>query len=406
MRSCNVVSTTVRSVIRGALALAVISALLLAVSVAQAQTAKVLYNFKGGSSDGANPESSLTPDGAGNFFGTTYYGGLGYGTVFELSPNGQGGWNEAVLYRFCSAQNCTDGSRPSYSHVIFDGAGNLYGTTFQGGANGSGVVFKLSPAGINWTETVLYSFCSALDCADGRYPTNGLIADPAGNLYGAGDNGTFELSPSYGDWMEQVIYGYSDLSNGSAGLTMDASGNIFGIIYTYTPTKEVSKVFKLTPDGKGGWTPTVLKKIGGAAVNGTLAVDGAGNLYGTTGGSNKNDGTVYRLSPGQNEKWMKKTLHTFQGGADGDNPWAGVVLDAAGNIYGTTLYGGQHGYGVVFELSPARHGRYQEKILWNFNLTNGAASVANLILDSAGNLYGTTTGGGSDGWGVVFEVTP
>jgi len=406
MSSSNVGSCSMRSAIRGSLALAVISALLLAVSVAQAQTAKVLYNFKGGSSDGANPESSLTPDGAGNLFGTTYYGGLGYGTVFELSPNGQGGWSEAVLYRFCSAQNCTDGSRPNYAHVIIDGAGNLYGTTFQGGANGSGVVFKLTPAVNNWTETVVYSFCSAQDCADGRYPTNGLIADAAGNLYGAGDNGTFELSPSGGDWVERVIYGYSDLSNGAAGLTMDAGGNIFGIVYTYTPTKEVSKVFKLAPDGKGGWTPAVLKKLGGTAVNGTLAIDGAGNLYGTTGGSDKNDGTVYKLIPGQNGKWMKKTLHTFKGGADGDSPWAGVVLDAAGNIYGTTLYGGQGGYGVVFELSPARHSRYSERVLWNFNLTNGAASVASLVLDGAGNLYGTTTGGGSNGWGVVFEVTP
>jgi uncharacterized repeat protein (TIGR03803 family) len=398
-------SSKVHSGTRGSLALVVLSALLLAVSVAQAQTAKVLYNFKGGG-DAASPESSLTPDGAGNFFGTTYYGGLGYGTVFELSPNGNGGWNEAVLYRFCSASKCIDGSRPNYSPVIFDSAGSLYGTAFDGGANGSGVVFKLSPGGKSWTETVLYSFCSALDCADGRYPTNGLIADPAGNLYGAGDNGAFELRSSGGEWMEQAIYGYSDLSNGSAGLTMDADGNIFGVIYLDTGTKQVAKIFKLTPDGIGGWTPTVLHKFGGAAVNGTLVVDGAGNLYGTTGSSSRNDGTVYKLSSGQHGKWVKKALHTFQGGADGDNPWAGVVLDAAGNIYGTTLYGGKYGYGVVFELSPARHGRYLEKILWNFNLTDGAAPVASLILDDAGNLYGTTTGGGSNGWGVVFEVTP
>jgi uncharacterized repeat protein (TIGR03803 family) len=406
MRSSAARSTPASSVIRGALALAVVSVVLLVVSAAQAQTAKVLYNFKGGSSDGANPESSLTPDGAGNFFGTTYYGGLGYGTVFELSPNGKRGWKEAVLYRFCSAQNCTDGSRPNYSDVIIDGAGNLYGTTFEGGANGAGVVFKLSPAGKSWTETVLYSFCSAQDCGDGRYPTNGLIADAAGNLYGAGDNGTFELSPSGGDWMEQVIYRYSSLSNGAAGLTMDADGNIFGIIYTDTPSEQAAKIFELTPDGEGGWTPTVLHKFSGAPVNGTLALDGAGNLYGTTGSSNKHDGIVFKLSPGQNGKWMKNTLHLFQGGADGDDPWAGVVLDAAGNIYGTTLYGGQYGYGIVFELVPGRHGRYLEKILWNFNLTDGAASVADLVLDSAGNLYGTTTGGGSNGWGVVFEVTP
>lgn len=398
-------SSNVRSAICRFLALAAISSLLLAAGIGQAQTLKVLYNFKG-ASDGANPESSLTPDGAGNFFGTTYYGGLGYGTVFELSPDGGGGWNESVLYRFCSAQNCTDGARPNYSPVIFDGAGNLYGTTFEGGTSGSGVVFKLSPAGKTWTESVLYSFCSAQDCADGEYPTNGLIADAAGNLYGVSDNGAFELSPSGGDWLEQVIYGFRGITEGIAGLTMDGGGNIFGIDYTHTYTKEFSNVFELSPDGKGGWTPTVLHKFSGAPAYGTLVLDGAGNLYGTTGDSSKHDGTVYRLSPGPNGKWMKKTLHTFQGGTDGDAPWAGVVFDAAGNIYGTTLYGGAHGFGTVFELTPTRHGHYQEKILWNFNDTDGAVSVASLILDSAGNLYGTTTGGGSNGWGVVFEVTP
>src|SRR5208337_984956 len=152
--------------IRAAMALAVISVLLpIAARPAQAQTETVLYNFAG-NPDGAFPASNLTSDGAGNFYGTTYGGGLGRGTVFELSPNGGGGWNETVLYSFCSAPNCADGSHPMYADVILDSAGNLYGTTEAGGAYGWGVVFELTPVGITWTETVLYSFANDGDGAN------------------------------------------------------------------------------------------------------------------------------------------------------------------------------------------------------------------------------------------------
>jgi uncharacterized repeat protein (TIGR03803 family) len=167
--------------IRGALILAIFSALLFAPRPAQGQTDTVLYSFPGGS-DGANPRSRLTFDSSGHLYGTTFQGGAyGYGTVFELSPNGSGGWNETVLYSFCSegGKNCTDGEYP-YSYVLFDSAGNLYGTASEGGANGSGVVFELSPVGKSWTETVLHSFSSG----DGSDPSSGLIMDKAGHLYG------------------------------------------------------------------------------------------------------------------------------------------------------------------------------------------------------------------------------
>jgi hypothetical protein len=218
------------AVIRGALTLVVFSALLLvAARPAQAQMETVLYNFTGGS-DGLHPEASLISDGAGNFYGTTLLGGLGCpgnqygcGVVFEMSPNGSGGWNETVLHSFSGPP---DAANPFLSPVIFDKAGNLYGTTEFGGTFNWGAVFKLSLVGTSWTATILYSFTGG---ADGGHPAAGLIMDQAGNLYGTGSEyllpgNVYELSPSGGGWTEQVIYE----APASGGLTMDASGNIYG----------------------------------------------------------------------------------------------------------------------------------------------------------------------------------
>ena len=181
------------------LTLAALCALLMiTVRPAKAQTEKVLYNFAN-SPDGANPQSSLTYRN-GNFYGTTENGGLGDGTVFELSPNGSGGWNETVLYSFCSAAGCTDGSNPFVYPLVFDSAGNLYGATFSSsGVDGEGIVFELSPAGTSWTETVVP--------VGGVFGPIDLIMDPVGNLYGAdswaSSGSVFELSPSGGGWAEQ-----------------------------------------------------------------------------------------------------------------------------------------------------------------------------------------------------------
>jgi uncharacterized repeat protein (TIGR03803 family) len=308
--------------------------------------------------------------------------------------------------------------------VIFDSAGNLYGTTGLGGAYGSGVVFELSPAGASWTETVLYSFCSAPNCADGAYPWSSLIFDPAGNLYGTASNWAnpqaqvFELSPSGGTWTEQVIYAFDndmDLYGcpEAAGVTMDAAGNIYGA--------GPSTVFELSPNGSGGWTPTVIYTFTGPPRDGWIAalstpvLDQAGNLYGTTNeGGASGGGTVYKLSPPtkkwQKGKWKETILYSFKGGKDGQGPFAGVVLDAAGNIYGTTGGGGKGFGGTVFELTaPVGKGSYREKILWSFtmNTSDGFAPMDSPILDSAGNLYGTTNLGGNPTTeeGAVFEVS-
>ena len=372
-------------------------ALVLAAHLAQAQTETVLHTFI--NSDGPYlPFSNVTFDGAGNLYGTTESMVGGFGSVYELSPNGIGGWNETVLYRFTGG---ADGGYP-FCPVIFDSAGNLYGTAQGGGAYGLGVVFELNPAGASWKETVLYSFAGG---TDGAYPVTGLIMDPAGNLYGTtlyggpSNNGTvFELSPSGGVWTERVIY---NVDTSYAGLTMDAAGNIFGAGLT--------TAFELSPNGKGDWNPTVLHTFSQSArknsygVNGTPVLDKTGNLYGTRSGGAGN-GMVYKLSPGKTGKWTQQVLVSF---TNFTGPWAGVVLDANGNIYGTTFHGGTYGDGSVFELvAPVGAGSYTEKVLWSFNGADGRYLPGGLILDSVGNLYGTTVQGGADGLGNVFEVTP
>jgi uncharacterized repeat protein (TIGR03803 family) len=397
-----------------AFTLTVLLALLpIAARPVQAQTETVLFNFDG--SDGTGPNSGLTPDGKGNFYGTTIIGGAGsapYGTVFEISPNGSGGWNETVVYTFSFFY--PDPVEP-LGGVIFDSAGNLYGTLSYEGQHGCGAVFELSPVGTSWAETVLYSFADGMD---GCGPSSSLIMDKAGNLYGttesggAGGGGTvFELSPSGGAWTERTIYAIPLSGNEGtvAGLTMGATGNIFGA--------GSQTVFELSPNSAGGWNPTALHTFTGAPGDGsdptgTPVLDQAGNLYGTTNkGGAKNLGAVYEMSPGENGTWAERILHSFRGGDDGNGPYAGVVLDATANIYGTTLTGGTNHLGIIFELlMPPGAGSYKEKTLWSFNGTDGTGSYGNLIFDRAGNLYGTTAEGGpawgvGTGYGVVFDLT-
>jgi uncharacterized repeat protein (TIGR03803 family) len=374
-------------------------AAIIATCPAQAQTETVLYNFTGGS-NGANPSSRLIADGAGNFYGTTNYGGLGFGVVFELSPNDNGGWNETVLHTFT---NGADGAYPNNSTVIFDSAGNLYGTASGGGAHGYGVVFKLSPAGKHWNEMTLYNFANGTDSG---CPANGMILDSAGNFYGTTACGVtsgavFELSPSGRKWKERVIYSIDFPYPNITGLTMDSSGNIFGVGY--------ASVFELSPNGNGGWNPFVLYNFTGyVSPTGPVVFDHVGNLYGTTaGGQGKNFGWVYKLSPRKYGKWSKTILYSFLGGTDGRGPLAGIVFDSAGNIYGTTYSGGADNYyGTVFELVAQANGGYTHKILWSFNSGDGDSPYSSLILDSTGSLYGTTVLGGSGQYGVVFKVTP
>jgi uncharacterized repeat protein (TIGR03803 family) len=297
-------------------------------------------------------------------------GQQGDGTVFELSPNGSGGWVETVLHSFCSesGQSCADGAQP-WSPLMLDSAGNLYGTTGAGGdastcpyvpGGGCGVVFELSPVGGSWTETVLYNFCAQSGCTDGFNPLlANMIMDAGGNLYGIDSAGVFELSPASAGWTEQVIY--SEGNGRYGGLTMDTAGNIFSV--------NTTQVFELSPNGAGGWTPTVIHTFTGAPGDGSDAqgapvFDQAGNLYGTTfyGGA-KNKGTVYKLTPAEDGEWTEEILYSFKGGSDGSLPRP-IVIDAAGNIYGTTEGGGS---GTVFELAALGNSNYEHVVLWTFN---------------------------------------
>ncbi|MGA2903955.1 MAG: choice-of-anchor tandem repeat GloVer-containing protein [Candidatus Korobacteraceae bacterium] len=449
-----------------ALAIAVVFALTVVLTPsAQAQTPatsavwteKVLHSFdlSGG---GVNPEAGLIFDAAGNLYGTTTVSGTyGQGTAFELTPAAGGGWTEKVLYNFGS--NGADGSGP-YAGLIFDGAGNLYGTTYEGGTYGWGTAFELTPSvGGGWTEQVLYSFCSQTNCTDGSYPFAGLIFDAAGNLYGTTARGgtssgcsgsgcgtVFELTPTAGGgWTEQVLYSFCSQTNctdGSypfAGLIFDAAGNLYGTTFaggihpscTLSGYAGCGTVFELSPREGGGWTETVLYSFGSGTDGGYpvagLIFDAAGNLYGTTADGAYSSscgqicGTVFELTPTADGGWTEQVLYSFcsqTNCTDGYGPYAGLIFDAAGNLYGTTIYGGIYGYGTVFELTPTAGGGWTETALHSFGndpaarVEDGAGPFAGLIFDAAGNLYGTTYGGGNgttcgpSGCGTVFEMTP
>jgi uncharacterized repeat protein (TIGR03803 family) len=307
-----------------------------------------------------------------------------------------------VLY---SLTGGTDGGT-SYGGLIRDRAGNLYGTTYYGGtggcydgfAYGCGTVFKVDPSG---TETVLHSFTAT--GKDGAYPLAGLVADSAGNLYGTtstgGDNYAgivFKLNKT-GE--ETVLWGFSDATDGgypAAGLIRDASGNLYGTaegggVYDY------GVVFKLD---KGGHE-TVLYSFSGTGGDAQAPIaglvrDAAGNLYGTTPFGGASDmGAVFKLD----KKGKEIVLYSFSGGTDGKYPQDSLALDAEGNLYGTALLGGRS-YGVVFKVD--KNG--EETVLHDFDLSDGSLPSANLVRDGSGNLYGTATYGGAGKVGTVFKT--
>ena len=378
---------------------------------------KVLHAF-GAGKDGTILWGSLTLDGKGNVYGTTAGGGAhGYGTVFELMPKPNGNWEESILYSFHDPYKSNDGGTPSAS-LIFDGAGNLYGTTpVGGGSYTDGTVFELSPGSHSWTETVIHRF-GRNDKANG--PWGGVIMDGSGNLYGVGGC-AFELLPeASGRWKERILHCFPAFNgDGWGGLdrpTMDAAGNLYattehggtsklcgggcGTVYELQHTSSGSKEHILHAFGTGG-DDMAFPGVG------ALALDSAGRLYGTASGGTYAQGAVYRLSRGAGGGWKIAILHSFSGGAGGANPGAGVVMDKTGNLYGTTIDGGTGcDCGVVYKLAPQANGKWKYTVLHTFIGSDGAQPDANLILDDKGNLYGTTAVGGTAGAGVAFELAP
>ena len=310
---------------------------------------KVLYTFQGGS-DGAHPYAGMIADKSGNLYGTTETGGAnGFGTVFRLAPNG----TKTVLHSFAGG---SDGINP-YAGVIADKSGDLYGTTYQGGAHDDGAVFEIASDG---TETVLYAF-NDQGGSDGADPYAGLVMDRSGNLYGTttvggahGQGSVFRIAP---DGNETLLYSFNDSSEN---------------------------------DGADPYAP--------------LIIDRQGNLYGTTkvGGAH-GQGSVFEITSSGSEN----LLYSFNDSSDNDgaDPLAPLIMDRTGNLYGTTSVGGVHGQGAVFEI--AKDG--SEKLLYSFddgNANDGADPDAGLFMDSRGNFYGTTSVGGTNGVGTIFRLTP
>jgi uncharacterized repeat protein (TIGR03803 family) len=328
---------------------AALAAFLLVGSPALAQTETVLYSFSNDGIDGNSPFSSLTLDAQGNLYGTADFGGTsdGSGTVFKISPTG----TETVLYNFSGG---ADGANPDSSRVVSDKAGNLYGTTNAGGDNSVGTVFKLTPSGI---ETVLHSF--AADGVDGFNPDGGLVIDGLGNLYGT---------------------------------TIKGGASNFGTVFKVTPAGLETVLHSFAADGTEGCNPR------GGVVRGKRS-----SLYGTTSGCGaQGAGTVFQLT--LTKARTLTVLHTFNAdGTDGTFPDAGVVFDKVGNLYGTTSQGGASDSGTVFKITPAG----AETVLHAF-ATDGTDGLFpnGVILDKLGNLYGTTSAGGTGKCGTVFKVAP
>jgi len=398
-------------------------ALMLAATVAtaaQAQTYTVLYTFSG-KADGAWPYSGVIFDRAGNLYGTTFQGGdlkkcptyPGCGVVYKLDPSGR----QTVLHTFTSTP---DGQAPGYGNLLFDTAGNLYGTTVYGGTgkNGAitnnGVVFKLSTKA---RESILHNFPDG--SGDGAGPEAGLVQNAAGEFYGTtfaggqycSDSGcgtVFKMSKTGKYSVMHSFNGYDGFGP-VGGLVVDGSGNVYGI--ASSGGLGYGTVFKISKTGKF----SVLYKFKGAPDGylpfGTLVLDKAGNLYGTTfEGGNASAcpafgcGIVFKLD----NKGKETILHTFSG-ADGAGPFSGLILDATGALYGTTMTA-SNAAGTIFKLDQA--GNFTT--LYGFTgKTDGGTPFAGLTADQAGNLYGTTYLGGlaggcpyGGGCGVVFKLTP
>jgi len=427
-----------------------------------ASSARVLHTFN--IATAGDPVSGLAMDANGNLYGTTRLGGpggcsLGCGVVFKLSKNGKGGFAYSVLHTFAGFP---DGGNP-FGAPIVDGAGNVYGTTPNGGHAGCGVVYRLSPTtGGEYKETILHSFNKFNKRNDdGCNPESYLVSDAAGNLYGTtntggggGVNGTFcdngcgsvfKLAPNGdGTYTESVIHsfpgtkGNTDGRNPVGGLVFDSAGNLWGS--TQGGGNGNGTVFELTPNSDGTYTESTLFMFTGASTgfdpNTDLVIDKAGNLYGTATNGGLGHGVVFQITPQPGGGVKETIIHAFvlcntTVCPDGIFPFNGLTIDANGTLYGTVDLGGGAssqcntgtpalGCGIVYKLTPNAQGKFTETILYRFKgFADGADPTDDrLVIDASGNIFGTTTEGGNStacpdddsgtpgGCGVVFEVTP
>jgi hypothetical protein len=423
----------------------------LATNSAAAQE-QVIHRFSGSPNDGNFPIGDLIGDKEGNLYGVAYAGGtFSAGMVFEfLRPAANAAWTENVLYNFPGGAG---GANP-LGGLVFDGKGNLFGTTYNGGAGSfpGGVAYELSPpvgGGGSWTETVLFDF-STSSSAVGLNPQGTLVMDSAGNLFGAaaaggagmasfcGDTGCgsiFELQPPSspgGQWSLLDIHDF--LAKSPDGVTPNSvTLGPGGALYGTTVSGGVGGlnggiVFRLIPSTSGGqWTETFLYSFGGTSNDGDLpngvTLEKSGGLFGTTQrggqGSSPGNGTIFQLTPLSGGGWNESVLYDFTGADDGASPQGGVIFDSVGNLYGTARAGGSSpctgngggGCGTVFRLSPPTEtgGNWTETTVYDFlGGTDGDGPQGNLWLEK-GILYGATAAGGSatnGGSGTIFRAAP
>lgn len=400
--------------------LVLVGLVLAGIQAANTQTLATLYNFSGLRVDGFYPNGGLLFDGMGNLYGTTQ--GLGggncrkadfaCGTIFKLAPNG----NETTLFAFAAGVNAYP-----RAGLIADAQGNFYGTTFGTGGPTSldGTAFRLKK---QKTVKRLHIFRgNRVQPGDGAFPAASLVMDSQGNLFGTTSSGgsgfgtVFEVSSG---GVETIVHTFAatDGANAYGGLIFDDHGNLYGTTVNGGATGD-GTVFKITPTG----AVTVLHSFIGADGQfplGTLVQDKSGNFYGVTeGGGIFGLGTVFKIDASGEET----VLYNFSGVPDGNFPFGGLVVDAQGDLYGSTADGGHvtascsGGCGTVFKLTPAG----KETILYNFcsqaNCTDGYHPTGNLTFDAQGNLYGATLYGGTGqchigstitGCGTIFKVTP
>ena len=393
--------------------------------------------------DGNYPSAPLISDSAGDLFGTTALGGAGaWGTIFELIPK-KGGYKYKVLHSFCGKANCTDGSDPQ-SGLVIDTAGNLYGTTKFGGTQNGGTAFEFSPKGKGKLK-ILHSFCAqGAACADGSLPMydgltyqgaqNGSAYDGTSPVYGttlyggennAGFSGTvYALTPSKNGkkWKESVVWQFcaqancADGSQPHNGLTIDSSGNLYGVTFAGGNSNDDGVIFELSP-GKAGWTEVILHDFcsvedctDGANPESALVPANGGFVGSASSDGAHGGGLLFTLLPnGANSQYSDIYDFCAQAGcSDGSNPIGQLALDAQGNIYGTALTGGDPNYsrGVIYELKAAGTLDVLHVFCANGNCSDGAWPVGGITLNSANDVFGTTSEGGANSDGALFELTP
>lgn len=392
-------------------------------SRALAQTFSTLYTFTGGADDG-EPFGELLQDSQGNLYGTTVgQPARSFGSVFQLSPVSGGGWSLTTLYTFHG-----EGAQPMGALVQDGQGnlwGTTYSGGSRNCSLGCGMIYRLSKVGGVWHKETIYLFQGG---RDGWAPEAGLVFDAQGNVYGTTGSGggycpkfsfygcgtIFKLTPTGGGWVESLVHRFArpgDLIQPRGQLIIDHFGNLYGTATAGGPFG-CGGVFEFSPSGTT-WSGRPLHYFtcgnDGASPSSTLAFGQHGWLYGTTGGGGtSNQGTVFLLRPAPEGNWILETIHSFNG-ADGSNPAKGVTLDQDGNLYGSTNAGGENpncpsGCGVTFKMVPQLNGLWTYSVLHSFGSTDGTYPGP-VTVDSAGNVFGTTNRGGADDLGNIFEIT-